>query len=487
MNNVLQNIISLFSVVTISEGDITEDYSEVKIELSCDNGICPTEKQFEAALEILNGRDHLHLSILQDGEIVENYNSINDSSFTTFINSCRSCLNSNNFQISATIVKKPSEQTRSIYYPERFYHYLYTKSITHFIEIFWKMLNENDYIVFEVQDESFPQFATQTISFIPIRGQRQGSENRNINSLIKVKNLCHCPIIDIYQFVPEDFFPIVKNDTLLDEIFSRMSLLYSAFFLFDIFGIEDNILDYKLNGYKTISQKINYSYVDISSYETYFQIYGWVYDGGNIVDKIGLARNILSLNFNSGDLKIEGTTFEAIKSSYNIYQKENVKQYIEIRNRASDQLIELQNKADKIAENFVSDYKKSFLAAVSFFISVVVVKVVSKEDFVNGFTYGETILSLCFLCISLVVMFYARWEIKKQLDKYVEFYYNMKDRYNDLLDVSDIDRILNYDVDFYANKNFMEERRSKYTTLWVLSLGVLFVAVIVLFLIKNCN
>lgn len=75
---------------------------------------------------------------------------------------------------------------------------------------------------------------------------------------------------------------------------------------------------------------------------------------------MGLARNILSLNFDKENLKLSETAFEAIKSGYKIYQKENIKQYIEIRNKISDQLIELQNKADKIVASFVSDYKKIF-------------------------------------------------------------------------------------------------------------------------------
>ena len=350
-----------------------------------------------------------------------------------------------------------------------------------------EVFNAKQRITFEVQNESFIEFSTQTIKFIPKGRQIQSSNVRNIDSLAKIKNLCHCNLIDKYQFIPDDFYPITpNNNTVLDNLFGKFSLLYSAIFLFDIFSVERTTIEYRLNGYRTIYQKIDFSNIDISSYETYYQIYSWVYNGGNIVDKIGLARNILSLNFDKENLKLSDTTFEAIKSGYKIYQKENIKQYIEIRNKISDQLFELQNKADKIVDNFVSDYKKTFLAIVSFFISVIVIKVVSSGDFIGGFTKEVTLLSIGFLLVSLIVMFVARWEINKQLIRYSEFYKNLKERYRDLLDESDIKRILNDDKDFNSNKQFIEKRRKAYTVLWITSLILLFIIVVVLY-VSNLN
>lgn len=49
-------------------------------------------------------------------------------------------------------------------------------------------------------------------------------------------------------------------------------------------------------------------------------------------------------------------------------------------------------------------------------------------------------------------MFVARWEIDKQLVRYSEFYKNLKERYSDLLDESDIKRILNNDQILIAIK-----------------------------------
>ena len=488
MNNILQNIVSLFSSVQISEANISEDYSEVKITINCPNGKCPTETDLNVILSELNPRDSLHCSILKDDDVVGNYDTSQNSNFTEYINTCSNCLNNGDFELKITIVKTIKTQIVSIYYLNKFIEYLSTQPIIFFLDKINETLNNNDFIVFEVQDNSFTEFATQTIKFIPKDKQIINSNNINrTEKNNKIKNLCHCSIISNYQFTPDDFYPTTKNNTALDTIFSRMSLLYSAIFLFDIFSIDKSNIEYKLNGYKTISQKLDFQNIDISSFEVYYQIYSWVYEGGNIVDKIGLARNILSLNFNEKNLKLSDTTFDAIKSGYKIYQKENIKQYIEIRNKISDQLIELQNKADKIVESFVSDYKKSFLAVVSFFITVIVIRVVSSGNFAGAFTTEVTFLSMGFLSISLIVMFFARWEINKQLERYTKFYKNLKNKYQDLLDESDINRILNDDRDFNSNKDFIEKRKKNYTILWAISLIILFVITIVLYVINKLD
>ena len=145
----------------------------------------------------------------------------------------------------------------------------------------------------------------------------------------------------------------------------------------------------------------------------------------------------------------------------------------------------MQNKADQMVDNFISDYKKSIFVFVSFFVSVIVIRVVTKGDFLGGFSSEVTILSIAFLLISLLIMWYARWEINKQLDRYQTFYKNLKERYEDLLDKSDIIRILNNDKDFIANVAFIESKRNVYTKIWIGSVAILFIVVVTLFLINS--
>ena len=103
------------------------------------------------------------------------------------------------------------------------------------------------------------------------------------------------------------------------------------------------------------------------------------------------------------------------------------------------------------------------------------IEVVSNGSYTGGFTIEITLLSIGFLLISLCLMFFSRWEINKELVRYNDFYANLKERYTDLLDSSDINRILNGDKDFQSNQSFIKERKSKYTALWILSLSILLI------------
>lgn len=488
MNNIFQNIISLFSSIQINTTDIEEKYSEVTVSVACSDGKIPSTNDFTHALSMLNKRDSLHISILQNDEPIGNYDTSKNGNFDTYIATCSDCLKSNSFTIILTITKNNIEQKISIYYLERFIEYLSNLSFNFFLEVINNTFNGKSSVIFEIQDETSEKFSTDTVEFVSINSSAE-VENISFRAerINKIKNLCHCSIVTKYPFIPEDFNPKTESEnTLLNDLFKKTTLLYSSMFLFDIFEVDiQNNIRYKLNGYKTINHQINHSDIDISSFDEYYKIYQWTYDGGNIVDKIGLARNILSLNFEKESLKISETTFEAIKSGYKIYQKENIKQYIEIRNKISDQLIELQNKADKIVDSFVGDFKKSLFTVVSFFATVIVIRVVSKGDFSGGFTTEVTFLSIGFILISLGIMFFARWEINKQMGRYEEFYKHLKERYEDLLDKSDIKRILNNDNNFNSNKKFIEQKRCNYTVLWVLSLVILLVIVLILFCINH--
>lgn len=464
MNNILQQILHLFSSNNIP--NVLENYSEVKAEVVCNNGKIPTEADFTAVMPSLNSRDGLHIFILQndsDNSLVGNYSSTETGQFSTFIQEITSTIQGNDFRIIITIEKKNVNQQVSVYYVNEFIEYMESLSFLGVLFVFDKLFNNEGAIVFEVQDDSFQEFSTKTVKFIP-KGSQATKEiiSNRTERLNKIRNLCHCSIVSKYQFVPDDFYSQTTSDNpVLKNLFDRLTLLYSTIFLFDIFNVDtQNGIEYKLSGYRTINQNINISSIDIDSRKLYFEIYSWVCEGGNIVDKIGLARNILSLNFEKESLKLSETTFEAIKSGYKIYQKENIKQYIEIRNKISDQLIELQNKADKIVDSFIGDFKKSLFTVVSFFATVIVIRVVSKGDFSGGFTTEVTFLSIGFLLISLGIMFFARWEISKQMGRYEEFYKHLKERYEDLLDKSDIKRILNNDKDFNSNKKFIEQKNA---------------------------
>ncbi|QXV66537.1 hypothetical protein INP83_05485 [Mucilaginibacter sp. 21P] len=196
-----------------------------------------------------------------------------------------------------------------------------------------------------------------------------------------------------------------------------------------------------------------------------------------------MARNIISLHLdNSKGIEIIGNPFQSIQSSYKVYEKQNIKQYIEIRNKISDQLLTFHDRANKIVESFASGFQKSALALISFYISAIIIKLIGKPVFKDIFTIDSTILSSVFICFSYIYYRIALWEVKEQRKRFIGSYKNMKQRYLDLLDVEDIKRILNDDKEYYADLSFLDDKQQKYANLWKYYLLGLFIVTTSLFL-----
>ncbi|BBE16282.1 hypothetical protein AQPE_0419 [Aquipluma nitroreducens] len=485
MSSILQNIISLFCSSKVDIRKIKEEYDQVEIIITSQDCLFPNASDFAVNLKNLNDRDILHISIRQDDEILENFSTSGNNSFDEFVSKYSKKYNRQiPIEIKLTVVKETQTQIISVYYFDQFIEYLKSLSVVFFLSVIKKNLKNGEILFFELQDKSITdELITNSIIISAQKGfKQQNLSAKRLERNSQIRTVCNCNLLPKYDFIPEDFYPIKESgNSNLDNLFKLISTIYSVIFLFDIVNIETDNIDFKLNGYKTIFKNFKLSSIDIPSFDYYFKIYDWVYEGGSIIDKIGLARNIISLNVDQNDLKIPETTFHAIQSGFKIYQKENIKQYIEIRNKISDQLIEIQNKADKIVEDFINDFKRSLFTFVSFFASVLVLKVVSKGDLTGGFSKGVTYLSIGFLLISLIIMFFRLGEIKKQKKRYKDFYLNMKNRYLDLLDKSDIERILNKDHDFKENLKYINCRVKNYVWIWSLSTLVLFIAVVCLY------
>uniref|UniRef100_UPI0004635CFE hypothetical protein n=1 Tax=Treponema pedis TaxID=409322 RepID=UPI0004635CFE len=218
-------------------------------------------------------------------------------------------------------------------------------------------------------------------------------------------------------------------------------------------------------------------------------IYQWLYLGGSNIDKINIARNIISLNIDCMTFQLNPLVFESILSNYKIYEKQNVTQYLEMRNQLSELLIDLQEKIMNIMDSFIGDFKKNILTLVSFFISVIVIEVVSKGDFTHGFTNEIIGLSSFFLLMSFGLLIYSRWELTKKLNLYNKHYNQIKERYRDVLSSIELENIFE-ECDPQkndTNTNFVKKQKRYYSLLWLFSIIGLGIFLLIVYLNNNSN
>lgn len=482
------NIVSLFFCCDNSIDSITEEHDSLMIRAKGNELQFPRLNDFQNTIAFINSRDNIHLSFLHNTEILENFSCHDTSVFETFIEKLKKESSGiESFELIITIEKRNKQGKISVYFPDHFVKYINDLQLFDILFVFNELYSNREFVFFEIQDQTNKsELTTASIFFSSQFSSSDSIKEKRILRTRKIKNICHCNILDDYDFIPEDFYPLkLSSEENLNILFKKISIVYSLIYLFDIINIDENEIDFRLNGYKTIFKRLQLQFIAYEAFQVYFKIYDWVYDGGGTIDKIGLARNIISLNINVENLFIDESVFNAIQSGYKIYQKENIKQYIEIRNKISDQLIEIQKNADKIVDDFIADFKKSLFIFVSFFASVLVLKVVSSGNFSGGFSKEVTLLSIGFLLIGFITMIIKKKEIKRQVRRYAMFYENMKERYCDLLDSTDINRILNEDKDFKNNVSYIEARVKEYSSLWAISIAILLIVVLVLHL-PNC-
>ena len=122
---------------------------------------------------------------------------------------------------------------------------------------------------------------------------------------------------------------------------------------------------------------------------------------------------------------------------------------------------------------------------ITFFFSAIAIKVLGSGNFVNVFTLDTTVLAIVFLLGSYLYYFVAKWEVQQQRIRFVDSYTNLKERYTDILEKEDIQRILNDDKEFNADLNFIDGKLKNYSNLWKWFLIILLVGTLFLFITYN--
>lgn len=158
------------------------------------------------------------------------------------------------------------------------------------------------------------------------------------------------------------------------------------------------------------------------NFEKYYKIFIWIYldnHSSNISDKIGLSRNVISLHTNDNNiLNVSGDIYTSVKSNFDIYLKENVQRYLEVKNQVSNFMYDMSLKAESYSNSFADIFKTNILIFLSYFLSMVVVTAIDKGKFINMFSIEVTTVTLIILTISF---FYKKLAAKELNEKIIRF------------------------------------------------------------------
>jgi hypothetical protein len=322
--------------------------------------------------------------------------------------------------------------------------------------------------------EKIYEFQTPLLSFLNVSTQ---SDSTNFScerkSIIDKRNKsCHFTNDYYYKFIPDDFY--LENGCLYPQIknkFNRLLVVFTLVFLSDYSEITNSDpvhLDYKFKGYRLVSYKTGLNSISTNNFEELYRIYEWVYSQGSFVDKIGLARNIISIHMTGNDVAtLASGTLRSIQSGYDIYLKDNVKQYIEIKNKISELLISQADKASDITKNMFGSLKTSLWSIVTFFITVVLIKAVASKG--SSGTVSGDILSITavFVLFSFVYLWLSLREVKDEKDRLFSRYEIIKSRYKDLLNDDDLNKVIDTHELKTQDSTFIDTRKRQYRNIWI--------------------
>ena len=208
-----------------------------------------------------------------------------------------------------------------------------------------------------------------------------------------------------------------------------------------------------------------------------YKIYDWIYSGGSSIDKAIIARNIICLHCKYEPLlKLDSKVLLSIQSSYNLYLKDHVIQYLEMKNKVAEFISEILSRTGEYATELLDKFKTNMIAVFGFLFTVILADIVLDQPLGNIFTRDITVILELVLLGSVIYLFICYRQSKYQMEKVYESYESLKQSYEGILTEDDIRECFQNDQLIVDMKNTVNRSEKKYLIFWMAFLiGILIV------------
>jgi len=390
--------------------------------------------------------------------------------------------NHEDFSLTIRIEKEDqvvdAENTCSIYSRDKFFEYLNGLTLQEALEK-WDKFKAFERVVFLIWDD-VAAFRTNSFLFISAYQHHKSlsdswlceHSNDIRESRVENRNRCaHFSNAYLIGLIPEDFCLIVGSGLeSIDNHFRTLTSVLLLVFLSDFSVVEGQRLRYTLKGYKTFSSDFKVeAFAPVFQKELY-SIYQWVYSDGNFIDKIGLARNVITLHCPGDDLlNLEEGAALSVLSAYDIYLKDNVKQYIEVKNKILDFVHAQSDKSKDLVTGMFSTLKSTFWSVITFFISIFLLRVLVRKKESQLMTEEVSYVAFALIAISFLYLAVSVVEVNRDKRRLLKRYDDIKARYTDILRMEDIERILGKTDPKESEDQFISKQRNLFVLAWISS------------------
>lgn len=465
---------------------VFENFNEVLVSVNITHLKIPNRAEIIEVTEAFSERDKLIIDIIfEELDPITYYSKENPEQFISEIRKLFPLMDDgSSIQLKIKVEKTTNSNNEvSIYYFEDFTEYLTQLNLEGSMYSFKGILADREYVKFNLINVTKDVcFGTNTFIFYS-QGESLIREDFQRKKIIEGRNtIGNFNNASDYSFIPEDFNLISRsNNENFNQFFDKLCTLYSVIFVSDFSSISDNKVYVKLNGYKLIETDLPFHCLNVKEIKTFYDIYRWIYIGGNLSDKAGLARNIISIHAKLINqlLIIPENTINSIKSGYDIYLKENVAQYIEVKNKVSEFLLDLALRTSDLVNSFANALRNNHFLFLTFFMSVFVFNTLSTGKLKDIFNKDITYLSYGLLLISFIYLLATIIQTNIETNRFKMQYNRLKKMYDDILNAQDINNIFK-DEDHKQDIKFIEQKSTVYSFVWFIEIVILYSVILYL-------
>jgi len=448
---------------------IQETFSSFRLIYSCPvNSPLPIETAC-AALQEISARDTFEL-LIEAGDSLLKFNDlpVDLTPVAAFFEEAREL---GDINIDLNIKKNKIDNAISVYSVSALEKYITSAKLSSILQALSSILEEA--IHFEVK-ENTTEFHTQTISFSRSRTSAalnfserklQMASIKENTSFSGVQNLALLPN-DFHIQLPREELPLQKFCMFLCGLLALASLCNVSQLN------QDDKFSIRMYGYKAIAlDNLDRNYL-LENSAMLYKIYRWVYDTDTVTDRLGLARNVISLHLGPNGLPVlNAALWDAIHSNYQIYLKGNIESYLEVKGKIAELLLETIEKTNQFSENLLDSLKNNVLIILTFLLTVVVINGVKDMSVAAVFSIPYLIVTTVLILCSCAWLILIRRDAEERFNAASASLADvLHTNYAGVLLTDEINRSLQPAIT--KNKTQLTRQLNKYSSWWKWMLGL---------------
>lgn len=375
--------------------------------------------------------------------------------------------------ITIKIQKKFVDESISVYSIERFSEFLCGQKLEENLQLFAELFaGGRQHISFQVLNcdscihTNSIVFSSELLSWDNAISRDNHIANCNDSSVFLGRTQ--------YPLVPQDFTILesVYNNHLnrIKGLFDKMRNILSYLYIANTSNIVGNKavlqFDPAINGYEYTLEQLSGNYHA-------WKIYNWIHKDDACVDRASIARNIINIHCKTSDaiLNIDENIYNSAVANHVIYQKKHTEQYIELKNKLSEFIVESAGQLQELAHDLVEGIRNNFVAVIVFLMTVLLTDSIDFSSFTQA-NVSSNIVAVCgiFTLVSLLYMIVTVIAGNTKWGWLEKSYNDLKNNYNGVLDERDIQMAVNNDAAFKDTKREYKNVRLIIGVIWAVSI-----------------